>query len=276
MQELQKILLKAKKQVFSNLSGENLTRLKGDGMELRDIKSYEWGDDVRAINWKATAKSGEILVNTYDEYKRLNISLVYLGCATMKFGSLRFKQDVVSEVFAYLLFSGVKNHDITKSIVFDNTLKEEFTPPKKINQIDAIVENIYKYNVTQKSKDIDYERLCHFINQKYKRGHIVILVGDFLTLPNFSLLHKKHQVYSIIVRDRLEENLTFSGDISLKNFGTNKSQDFHINSTIKQKYNKLLKEHDEKLKEEFIKNKIEYKKIFTDDDVYIKLKEIFK
>ena len=75
--ELKKILLKAKKAVFSNLTGENLSRLKGDGIDLRDIKLYEWGDDVRRINWKATAKSGEILVNSYDEYKQLDITLVF-------------------------------------------------------------------------------------------------------------------------------------------------------------------------------------------------------
>ncbi len=270
MNELRQILLKAKKQVFSNLSGENLTRLKGDGMDLRDIKSYEWGDDVRRINWKATAKSDEILVNTYDEYKQLNISLIYLPTPTMSFGSQRFKSDVASEIFAYLLFSGVKNHDLTKSVIFDSKI---YKPIKKVEEIDSIVSNIFYHEA---KSNVDYKALSHFINKSYKRGHIIILVGDFLSLPDLSLINKKHQVYALVIRDRLEEQLEFSGDLALRDFNSNKSQEFFINKTIKQKYNSLINSHDNKLKEYFLQNKITFKKIYTNDEVYIKLKELFK
>ena len=269
MNELRQILLKAKKQVFSNLSGENLTRLKGDGIDLRDIKSYEWGDDIRRINWRATAKSGEILVNTYDEYKQLNISVIYLPTPSMSFGSQRFKSDVASEIFAYLLFSGVKNHDIVKSVIFD---KKVYKPIKKIDEIDSIVSDVFYYEGKEK---IDYEKLSHFINKSYKRGHIIILVGDFLSLPSLSI-NKKHQVYALIVRDRLEEELSFSGDLALKDFYTNKTEEFFINDTIKQKYNSLINSFDTKLEKQFLENKISFKKIYTDDEVYIKLKEVFK
>ncbi len=270
MKELKQILLKAKKQVFSNLSGENLTRLKGDGMDLRDIKSYEWGDDIRRINWKATAKSDEILVNTYDEYKQLNISLIYLPTPTMSFGSLRFKSDVASEIFAYLLFSGVKNHDLVKSEIFE---EKTYKPLKKLQEIDSIVSDVFYHEANKK---IDYEKLSHFINKSYKRGHIIILVGDFLSPVDLSLINKKHQLYALVIRDRLEEKLEFSGDLALRDFYTNKSSEFFINEDIKQRYNNLINSHDRKLEEHFLKNKISYKKIYTDDEVYIKLKEVFK
>ena len=142
--ELKKILLKAKKAVFSNLTGENLSRLKGDGIDLRDIKLYEWGDDVRRINWKATAKSGEILVNSYDEYKQLDIVLVFLASASLNFGSKRLKQDVASEVLAYLLFSSYKNKDRCESIFFGDKVIKSFPPFKEINQVDEIVKEALK------------------------------------------------------------------------------------------------------------------------------------
>jgi len=273
MQELKQILLKAKKQVFSNLTGENLTRLKGDGMDLRDIKSYEFGDDIRRINWNASAKSSEIQVNTYDEYKQLNISLIYLSSPTMLFGSLRFKKDIVSEIFAYLLYSSVKNHDFCKSVIFDKKPQIEIKPPKKIAQIDSIVKTIYEY---EPRFDIDYDALTKYINKTYKKSHIIILVGDFLTKPNLSLINKKHQLYSIMVRDDLEEELKFSGDISLKDFLTSKDYDFNINSQIKRRYKKLITSHDNSLEKEFIKNKIDFKKIKTSHEVYINLRELFK
>jgi len=273
MTELKKIILKAKKQVFSNLSGENLTRLKGDGLDIRDIKSYEWGDDVRRINWRATAKTDEILVNTYDEYKQLNISLIYLSSPTLNFGSLRFKKDVVTEVFAYLLYSSLKNHDRCESVIYQKHIVKTIKPPKQLNQIDNILKTIYEYEPKER---VDFNSLSHFINKTYKKGHIIIFIGDFLEELDTSLLSNKHQYYSIIVRDKLEEELEFAGELFLKDFYTNKSYDFNITSSTKQRYKELLLSHDTKIKEQFIKKQIRYKKIYTNDEVYLNLRELFR
>ncbi len=272
--ELKQILIKAKKQVFSNLTGESLSRLKGDGIDLRDIKQYEWGDDVRRINWKATAKSGDILVNTYDEYKQLDITLVFLTSSTLNFGSLRLKQDVASEVFAYLLFSSQKNKDRCETLLFGEKLLKDFPPVKDINQIDLTVEDIFNFDTLQ--KEVDYKALVDELNKRYKKGRIIIFVGDFLTLPDFSLLNKKHQSYAIVIRDPLEESLEFDGEIAFKDTLTNKSEEFFINKSIKDSYKKILSNHDKNLKEVFLKNEIESIKIKTDDEVYLKLMELFK
>ena len=272
--ELKKILLKAKKAVFSNLTGENLSRLKGDGIDLRDIKLYEWGDDVRRINWKATAKSGEILVNSYDEYKQLDITLVFLASASLNFGSKRLKQDVASEVLAYLLFSSYKNKDRCESIFFSDKLLKSFPPVKDINQVDEIVKEAFSLD-TLKNR-VDYESLVEELNKRYKKGKIIIFVGDFLTLPNFSKLNPKHQYYSIMIRDELEESLEFDGEMSFKDPYSLKSEEFFINSDTKKRYKELLNHHDKSLKEEFLKKEMDFKKIKTDDDIYIKLTELFK
>jgi len=272
--ELKEILLKAKKRVFSNLSGENLTRLKGDGIDLRDIKEYEWGDDIRRINWKATAKTGEILVNTYDEYKRLNITLIFLASSTINFGSKRLKQDVVAEIFAYLLFSAFKNNDFCKTIIFSNKVLKEYSPVRNINEIDMIVKDIYDFNTI--GEKIDYEKLNEELNKRYKKGEILIFVGDFFDIKGFHIANKKHQTYSIIVRDEIEENLDFEGEISFKDPLLQKDEEFFINESIKKEYKKLLKNHDKKIKEVFIKNQIDFTKIKTNEDVYFKLLELFK
>ncbi len=272
--ELKKILLKAKKAVFSNLTGENLSRLKGDGIDLRDIKLYEWGDDVRRINWKATAKSGEILVNSYDEYKQLDIVLVFLASASLNFGSKRLKQDVASEVLAYLLFSSYKNKDRCESIFFSDKLLKSFPPVKDINQVDEIVKEAFFLD-TFKNR-VDYESLVKELNKRYKKGKIIIFVGDFFTLPDFSKLNPKHQYYCVLIRDELEESLEFDGKMSFKDPYFLKSEEFFINSNTKKRYKELLNYHNTALKEEFLRKKMDLKKIKTDDDIYIKLTELFR
>lgn len=272
--ELKQILLKAKKAVFSNLTGENLSRLKGDGIDLRDIKPYEWGDDIRRINWKATAKTGNILVNSYDEYKQLDISLIYLASATLNFGSKRLKQDVASEVLAYLLFSSYKNKDRCETLFFAEDILKSYPPVKNINQVDEIVESAFELDTFYKT--INYDNLIQEINKRYKKGRIIVFVGDFLTLPDFSKLNPKHQTYAVVIRDRLEESLEFDGEMSFKDPTTFKSEEFFINHDIKNRYKKLLIDHDKALKEEFLKKEIDFQKIKTEDDVYLRLTELFK
>ena len=272
--ELKQILLKAKKQVFSNLSGESLSRLKGDGIDLRDIKQYEWGDDVRRINWKATAKSNQILVNTYDEYKQLDIVLVYLVDASMNFGSTRLKQDVVAEVFAYLLYSGFKNKDRVESIFFSDRVLKDYHDVKNINQVDEIVKDIYEFDTLGKS--LNYENLLEELNKRYKKGKIFIMIGDFLTKPNFKMLNQKHQSYAIMIRDELEESLSFDGEMAFRDTKTLQTKNFVIDSTVKNEYQKLLSSHDRELKELFLNHQIQSKKIKTDDEVYLKLMELFR
>jgi len=272
--ELKEILLKAKKQVFSNLTGESLSRLKGDGMDLRDIKQYEWGDDVRRINWKASAKSSQLLVNTYDEYKQLDVTLVFLASSTLNFGSKRLKQDVACEVFAYLLYSAYKNKDRCESLVFKNKSIDDFPPIKEQPAIDGLVENIYNLDTFESS--VDFEFVTSEINKRYKKGKILVFVGDFLTLPDFSLLSKKHQTYAVVIRDKLEESLEFDKEITLKDTLTNHSDEFFITNSIQKNYSSLINSHDKKLQQEFTKNNISYQKIKTDDDVYLKLVELFR
>ncbi len=272
--ELKEILIKAKKQVFSNLTGENLTRLKGDGIDLRDIKDYEWGDDIRHINWNATAKSNQMKVNTFDEYKQLNISIFFLTSGSINFGSKRLKQDVMSEVMAYLLFSSFKNHDLCETIFYADEIKKEYKPSKKLPQIDEIVKFSFEYN--SMGSLVDYEKLFKKINERYKRGRIIILIGDFLTLPNISLLHKRFQTYAIIVRDRLEEDLKFAGEVQLKDPISLQSEKFFINTTIQEKYKEYINSYDKELEKEFLQAKVAYKKIYTDDSVYLKLLELFR
>jgi len=175
---------------------------------------------------------------------------------------------------AYLLFSSYKNKDRCESIFFSDKLLKSFPPVKDINQVDEIVKEAFFLD-TLKNR-VDYESLVKELNKRYKKGKIIIFIGDFLTLPNFSKLNPKHQYYSIMIRDELEESLEFDGEMSFKDPYSLKSEEFFINSDTKKRYKELLNHHDKTLKEEFLKKEMDFKKIKTDDDIYIKLTELFK
>lgn len=272
--KLQEILFKARKNVFSNLTSDNLTKLRGDGMDLRDIKAYEYGDDIRHINWRATAKGEEIRVNIFDEYKELNILTVTLGSATIKFGAHKLKQDVMAEILAYILYSSVKNKDKIESLFFTKTCDKDFNNIKNIAFMDDVISHAITLDTDK--KEIDYKEVCSYINQRYKRGHIVIFIGDFLDEIDLTTLNKKHQSFAIIVRDHLEESLSFRDEVMLKSPLSGENEEFFINSSIKKRYQDLIKNHDKRLKEHFEEQGIDYTKIYSDDEIYLKLMELFR
>jgi hypothetical protein len=271
---LQEILFRAKKNVFSRLNGSNLSRLKGDGMDLRDIKSYEYGDDIRSINWKATAKSDEIKVNTFDEYKELNILVVFLTSGSIKFGSTTLKQDLMSQVVAFLLYSSIKNRDRAEAIFFSKNCDKKYHSLNHLSKLKEVVE--YGLSVEVLKKDIDYKALCNYINKNYKKGHIVVFIGDFLELPDFSTLSRVHQLYGVIIRDHIEESLEFKDEVEIRSPFTLEDEKFFINKSVKNRYKKLIDEHDSKLYGIFNKSRIEYTKIYSDDDIYLKLVGLFR
>ncbi|HIO91046.1 MAG TPA: DUF58 domain-containing protein [Campylobacterales bacterium] len=272
--KLQEILFKARKNVFSNLTSDNLTKLRGDGMDLRDIKAYEYGDDIRHINWRATAKGEEIRVNIFDEYKELNILTVFLSSSTINFGSKTLKQDNMAEILAYILYSSIKNKDKVESLFFTKTCDKNFNNIKNIAFIDDVISYALEFDTNK--KEIDYKEVCSYINEHYKRGHIVVFIGDFLDKVDFTTLSKKHQTLAIIVRDHLEESLEFSDEVMIKSPQSGKSEEFFINSSIKKRYQELILSHDNELYAHLQSQGIDFKKIYNDDVIYLKLMELFR
>ncbi len=103
MQQVAKeIILRAKKDVFTGNLGNYLTTFKGDGLDFREIRDYEYGDDIRKINWKATAKGGGLKTNIFNEERELNIVIAFMLSGTLNFGSVALKQEVATADYGSL------------------------------------------------------------------------------------------------------------------------------------------------------------------------------
>jgi len=272
--KLQELLIRAKKDVFSGNPGDNLTTFKGDGLDFHEIKEYEVGDDVKKINWKSTAKTGSTKINVFNIDKELNIVVVFLVSGSMHFGSVRFKQEVASEIIAHLAYSSVKNNNRLTSLFFSQ--KQEYTiPPSKK---EAVV-----YQSTKKAldidcleKQIDYKNLCEHINAAIKDKALIFLVGDFYGDVDLSSIAYKHEVYSFIVRDRFEEYPYIKGEYDFVSPIDFSSSALNMDKNIALKYQQLLQQQDNKLQEHFTQHQIVSGKIYTNDDIYLRLSQILK
>jgi len=273
-QVTQEILLRAKKDVFSGNLGEHLTTFKGDGLDFREIREYEHGDDIRKINWKATAKGSGIKINLFNEERELNIVLAFMVSGSVNFGSIRLKQEVIAEILALLSFSALKGHNRVQSQFFSDKSELFFEPSKNNNIIHNIVENAIKIDTL--GKEVNYQKFCDFVNGVVRKKSLIFMVGDFYGEVDLSDISHKNEVYAIIVRDRLEENPLLNGTFELIDPSSLESNRINLNRSTAKEYQKLMKKHDTMIEEHLLEQQIKFGKIYTDEDIYLRLSEIIK
>ncbi len=271
---LKEILLKVKKRVFTGNLGNTLSTFKGTGLDFSEIKDYVIGDDVRAINWKSTAKGLGVKVNLFNEERELNVIIAYLVNGSINFGTKVTKQDAMAEVLGFLSYSALKNSDNLTTIFYDEQLEQLFKPTKKLGVLEDTIG--YALNLDPIGKNVDYESFCTFLNSTVKKRSLIFLIGDFYGAVDLSTISHKNEVYALIVRDRFEENPSFKGDISLVDPITLSEDDMSLDKSSLKEYRRLLSEHDQELAKHFLKHKIKFGKIYSDDDKYIKISQILK
>ena len=273
-QVAQEILLRARKDVFSGNLGEHLTTFKGDGLDFREIRDYEHGDDIRKINWKATAKGAGVKTNVFNEERELNILLAFMVSGSINFGSVKLKQEIVAEILALLSFSALKGHNRLQSQFFSDKSELFFEPTKSNNIIFNIVENAIEIDTV--GKEVDYKKFCNFINDVVRQKSLIFMIGDFYGDIDLSDIAHKNEVYALIVRDRLEESPLLQGSFELIDPNSLESSEISLNKSTVKEYQKLIEEHDTQIQEHFLEHQISFGKIYTDDDIYLKLSEIIK
>ena len=271
---VKEILLRAKKEVFTGNLGNTITAFKGDGIDFAEIKEYQYGDDVRKINWKATAKTGDVKLNVFNEERELNIIVAFMIDGGINFGTVRLKQEVMAELLALLSFSAIKNSDRLTTLFFDEKVQRRFKPTKNLGVVEDTVRIALESDPL--GKRADYEAFCNYLNTTTRQKSIVLLIGDFYGDIDLSTIAHRHQIYALIVRDRFEEHPALEGEFTLVDPVSMRDEELYLTPAVVREYEKALKANDEKLYEHFLEHKITYGKIYTDEDIYVRAAQILK
>jgi uncharacterized protein (DUF58 family) len=271
--QIKRVLLKTKKQVFGDMLGNNISLFQGEGFEFTELREYVYGDDVRKIDWKTTAKLGKPYVKIYTEERELNvITAVMMGGSTY-FGTVKQKSEVMSELVASIGFSAIKNSDLFSNIVFADKLYFMSKPNKKVFAVQDAVNKMYNFEVLNRKSN--YQEFADTLFKRIKRKSLLFVISDFVGDINFGLLSKKHDVVALIVRDRFEENPQELGYLRVLDMENKSSFEGNIGKKELNGYKKALEENDKKLYEHFKKNGIRYTKIYTDEEPFVKLARLF-
>ncbi|WP_234697111.1 DUF58 domain-containing protein [Nitrosophilus alvini] len=268
-----KIIIKARRQIFGEISGNNLSMFKGEGFDFAELREYEAGEDIKKIDWMITAKLQKPYVKIYHEERELNVVSATMLDGNTYFGSRRFKYETIAHIVALLGFSAVKNSDRFSSYIFADRLYSKVSPSKTVFGVKKSVEEITLFNPLKKRAD--YHILAKTLFRQIKRRSLIFIIGDFLEEFDLTLLSKKHEVVCIVVRDRLEEDPPDMGMINLYDPNSGKSALFDIDAKSIKRYKKEIVKKDAFLYKHLRKNRIRFVKIYTDEEPFVKLARLF-
>ena len=214
IKRVRRIEIKARGLSQQIFSGEYHSAFKGKGMAFSEVREYQYGDDVRNIDWNVTARYAHPYVKIFEEERELTVMLLVDVSGSGYFGTHRqFKEDLAAEVAATLAFSAITNNDKVGVILFSDRI-EKFIPPKKgRTHILRIIRELITFRPEGRGTDLG-EALKYFSNVM-KRRCTMFLLSDFLETPTWTEALKmaagKHDVVALRLVDRGEQHLANLG-----------------------------------------------------------------
>lgn len=271
--ELKALQLKAKHQVYTLLSGHNLSKLHGEGYDFSELREYQMGDDIRKINWTISAKLGKPYIKELHANRELSVCVSTLMSASLYFASSNDKQKILAQIATVLGYATQHNSDLFTGISYAEKSTFSTPPTKQIYHVEEFSKKVYETSVLRTT--LKYELVMSDLFKRLLKPSLVFIIGDFLERIDLSLLSQKHEVIAIIVRDRFEEFPQKLGEVSLQSPQDKTKLDTYFAKRSIENYRKKLLEHDEKMQEHFSTYGIRFVKIFTDEDVVSKLLRLF-
>jgi len=232
LKKVRKIEIKTKRLSNHIFSGEYHSSFKGRGMTFSEVRQYQFGDDIRNIDWNVTARYNEPYIKVFEEERELTMLLMVDISASEFFGTdEQFKRETLTEIAATLAFSAIQNNDKVGLLLFTDEI-ELFIPPKKgKSHVLRIIRELIEFQ--PKSKKTNLEQAFKYISSVMKKKAIVFVLSDFVD-DNYDnslkILGRKHDVTGIRVYDRYEAELPKIGMITVVDAESGKTMLVNTNS----------------------------------------------
>jgi len=210
---VRRIEIRARRLVDEVFSGEYHSVFKGTGMEFREVREYEPGDDVRAIDWNVTARTGQPFVKLYDEERELTVILAVDLSRSGSFGSgPRTKMEIAAELCGVLAFAAIANKDKVGLVLFSDRVEKYIPPAKGRSHVLRLIRELLSFQPEGRGTDLNEP--LRLLGSVLKRKATVFLVSDFWAgdfTTSFSVLARRHDVVAVRVRDPREAELPAVG-----------------------------------------------------------------
>ena len=257
LKKVRKIEIKTRRLSDHIFGGEYHSTFKGRGMTFSEVRQYQFGDDVRNIDWNVTARYNEPFVKVFEEERELTMMLMADVSGSKFFGTKnQFKAEIVTEIAATLAFSATQNNDKIGLILFSDDI-ELYIPPKKgRHHVLRIIRELIEFK--PKSKRTDIAEAIKFLSNVMKKKAIVFILSDFISdgyKHNLKIAASKHDITGIRIYDVHEEQIPNLGMVQMQDEETGEYLLVNTASKkVRQNYAKDYNERNAYFKDSFKKS----------------------
>ena len=280
IKKVRKIEIKTRGLSSNIFAGQYHSAFKGRGMAFSEVREYQFGDDVRDIDWNVTARFHRPYVKVFEEERELTVMLLIDVSGSLDFGTQKqLKRDMVTEIAATLAFSAIQNNDKIGVVFFSDKI-EKYIPPKKGRKhILYIIREMLDFQ--PESKRTDVKQAVEFLSSVQKRRTTAFLLSDFFVRSDFQqslqIANRKHDVVAIQVYDQRAKDLPDVGLMKVVDAETGYEQYVDTGSRrLREAYHKYWLNRQSQLEETFKKSNVDHVSIATSEDFVKALLLLFK
>ncbi len=279
LKQVRQIEIRTKGLVNQVFSGEYHSVFKGRGMEFSEVREYQFGDDIRNIDWNVTARLGHPYIKVFEEERELTVMLIVDLSGSLLFGTVsKTKQRIAAELSAILAFSALKNNDKVGLILFTNKI-EKFVPPRKGRKhVLRIIREVLSFEPEGKSTNL--KGALEYMNNSIKKKSIVFLISDYMDEGYEKILGivgRKHDLIGIVLDDLREKEIPKVGLIKLTDAETGSER--WVDTSSKRVRSKMIVNRIEKeklRKSLFIKSRLDSIEVTTGSNYIQPLVQFFR
>ena len=280
IKKVRKIEIKARGLSSNIFAGQYHSAFKGRGMAFSEVREYQFGDDVRDIDWNVTARFHRPYVKVFEEERELTVMLLIDVSGSLDFGTQKqMKRDMVTEIAATIAFSAIQNNDKIGVVFFSDKI-EKYIPPKKGRKhILYFIREMLDFH--PESKKTDVKQAVEFLSSVQKRRTTSFILSDFYVRNDFmqslQIANRKHDVVAIQVYDQRAKELPDVGLMKVVDAETGFEQYVDTSSKrLRDSYRKYWMDRQSQLQETFNKSNVDNVSIATNEDFVKSLLMLFK
>jgi uncharacterized protein (DUF58 family) len=264
LKKVRQVEIKTRGLVNHVFSGEYHSVFKGRGIEFSVVREYQYGDDIRQIDWNVTARNNKPFVKIFEEERELTVMLIVDMSLSGQFGTVEsMKNEIAAEIAAVLAFSAIRNNDKVGMIMFTDRI-EKFIPPKKgISHILLLVREIIGF--VPEGRRTNIGGALEYLNHVIKKRSISFVISDFIDREYENALRivsKRHDVIAVTLEDPRERDLPIIGMMKMRDAESDVERWIDTNDIhIQQVFCRFWTEHDQRLERTFLSTKVDRIKI---------------
>lgn len=280
LKKVRKIEIKTRGLSQNIFAGEYHSAFKGRGMIFSEVREYQYGDDIRDLDWNVTARHNRPFVKVYEEERELTVMLVVDVSGSRNFGAVGDeKRQMIAEISATLAFSAIQNNDKIGAVFFSDKI-EKFIPPKKGKKhILFIIRELLDFQPQNNGTDIALA--LRYLTDALKKRCTMFLISDFIDDSDYgkpmTIAGNKHDLMALQVYDKRDSHLPDVGLMRVSDLETGATRWIDTSSSkVRKAYDKWWYDRQQSMSQTLRSSRVDFATVATDEDYVVALKSLFK